>query len=138
MGDIFKSALLVLNADKTAFLAVKKKDPKMQEWIMPGGKIEVGETPEEALVREIQEELGCEVAKGSLEYINDYEAPAAGAPDILLHLKLYGGSISGEPKASSELSRLGWLTKEDTQNMEASETIRDWIIPDLVAKGILL
>lgn len=137
MGDIYKSGLLVLNGDKTAFLAVKKNDPKMQEWIIPGGKIEAGETPEAALVREIQEELQCEVTEGSIEYINEYEAPAAGAKDTLLHLKLYSGHIVGEPVASAELSRLGWLSKDDASNMEASETIRTKIIPDLVNKGML-
>lgn len=138
MGDIFKSGLLILSADKTRFLAVKKKDPNMQEWIIPGGKIEGGETPEEALVREIKEELGCGIEPESLQFINEYEAPAAGAKDMLLHLKLYSGTLLGDPAASAELSRLGWLSKDDAANMEASETIRTKIIPDLIARGILL
>lgn len=138
MGDIYKSGLLILHADNTSFLAVKKNDPKMQEWIMPGGKIEPGETPEEALAREIKEELQCRIELKSVYFINEYEAPAAGAPGMMLHLKLYSGTLLGNPVASAELSLLGWLGKQDAINMEASETIRTKIIPDLVSKGMLV
>lgn len=139
MSEIInKSALLILNDDKTKFLAVKNNDPSVPYWLTPGGKIEAGETPEEALVREIKEELNCEVEKESLKYVTQYEAPAAGKPGKILHIKLYTGTFIGEPAASAEISEIGWLSKEDATNPVASETIRDFIIPDLVQRGILL
>ena len=133
--DITKSALLILNDDSTAFLASINKGGEY--WLLPGGKIEEGETPEDALVREIEEELGCQLDKESLEHITDYRGPAAGRPGIMVHIKLYQGTIDGELTANAEIEKLGWLSKEDAENPVASETIRVHIIPDLVQRGIL-
>lgn len=76
-------------------------------WEFPGGKVEPGETPEEALVREIREELASEIAVG--EYIDtieyDYQT---------FHLSMrcyFCRLLSGELKLL-EAEDAKWLTKE--------------------------
>jgi 8-oxo-dGTP diphosphatase len=137
MADIHKAALLILNEDQTKFLVTRTEDKDVHHWLLPGGRIEVGETVVVALVREIKEELDCEVDKDSLEYVGTYEAPAAGRPGQTVNIQLYSGRFKGKPTPSSEVKEIGWLSKGDINDKSVSEMIRDHVVPDLVARGIL-
>lgn len=90
----------------------KMSSPGM--WEFPGGKIEPGETPEQSLKREIQEELDVEIEVGEL--VEDANHPS---PPIQVHLlTYYANIIRGYPKAKEheklewhpvkELTRLNW------------------------------
>ncbi|MBO7385787.1 MAG: (deoxy)nucleoside triphosphate pyrophosphohydrolase, partial [Clostridia bacterium] len=74
-------------------------------WEFVGGKVEKGETPEQALARECREELDIELDVGSLymDVVHEY-------PDITVHLSLYSARIvSGTPKLM-EHEALAWIT----------------------------
>lgn len=47
---------IIFNKDKTAVLLIKRRDVPV--WVLPGGGIEINETPEEAVIREVKEETG--------------------------------------------------------------------------------
>ena len=68
---VLVTAACLFNADGHILLAQRPKGRSMAGlWEFPGGKIEVGETPESALVRELAEELHIKVNENSLKPLN--------------------------------------------------------------------
>ena len=88
-------------------------------WEFPGGKIEPGETPQEALAREIREELDTVVSVGDFLCDVEYDYP-----EFHLSMKCYRcGIVSGEPKLlEHEAAR--WLGREELQDVR-------WLPADL-------
>lgn len=77
-------------------------------WEFVGGKVEPGETPEQALVRECREELGVTVSVGQpfMEVTHTY-------PDITVHLILFHAAIvQGEPQRL-EHNDIRWISADE-------------------------
>ncbi|WDW10697.1 (deoxy)nucleoside triphosphate pyrophosphohydrolase [Priestia aryabhattai] len=89
-----KKVTAAIIKDKNRLLIARRhsKDPLGGKWEFPGGKMEPGETPQECLVREIQEELGVEVKIGPFYDDNVYSSQ-----DHDIHLLFYWAEvINGE------------------------------------------
>ena len=82
-------------------------------WEFPGGKMEVGETPEEALVREIREELSAEISVDEFLCTVEYDYPA-------FHLKMhcYLCSLVTEALHLNEHEAAKWLTKDELNSVK--------------------
>lgn len=97
------------------FLICQRPENKARAllWEFVGGKIEPGESGEEALVRECREELDMTVAVGDVftDVTHVY-------PDLTVHLTLYHCTIAeGEPKLL-EHADMAWITPEEIGNYE--------------------
>lgn len=77
-------------------------------WEFVGGKVEPGESKEEALVRECREELGVTVEVGDvfMEVTHQY-------PDITVHLTLFSASIREGVPQKLEHQDIRWITAEE-------------------------
>nr|MBP3597900.1 (deoxy)nucleoside triphosphate pyrophosphohydrolase [Eubacterium sp.] len=76
-------------------------------WEFPGGKIEEGETPQEALVREIKEELDTEIKVGELLETVEYDYPT-----FHLSMDCFWAEIVSGDLVLKEHEAAKWLTKE--------------------------
>ncbi|TDE05290.1 NUDIX hydrolase [Flavobacterium sandaracinum] len=84
------------------------------KYYIPGGKRENGETDEQALLREIQEELTVQLDPSSLKFFGVFEAQAHGHPaGLLVKMSCYTAAYSGTLQASAEIESLKWLTYSD-------------------------
>ena len=114
--------------DKDKFMICQRPANKARAllWEFVGGKVEPGETKEQALVRECQEELAVtlEVGEVFMDVIHEY-------PDITVHLTLFNAIITeGVPK-KLEHNDIKWITPKEIQQYTfcpADEEILDKII----------
>ena len=74
----------------------------------PGGKLEEGETPEQAVVRETEEEIG--VTPFDITFKDFYEALTPEGRPVKMYV--FTGSVAGELKPTSEIAELHWLTHQ--------------------------
>ncbi|MBD0323179.1 MAG: NUDIX domain-containing protein [Aldersonia sp.] len=78
---------------------------------MAGGKIDAGESPVEALHREIREELATGIVDGSLAELGVFEAEAYGHPQgTALHMTCFCAELTDEPRPAGEIAELRYFT----------------------------
>jgi len=82
-------------------------------WEFPGGKMEAGETPEEALVREIREELSAEISVDEFLCTIDYDYP-----NFHLTMHCFLCSLIGEALHLNEHEAAKWLMKDELDSVK--------------------
>lgn len=96
--------------DEKRFLACQRPAHKARGllWEFVGGKVEPGETKEQALIRECQEELAVTVAVQDVFMEVDHVYP-----DLTVHLTLFNASITEGIPQKIEHNDLRWITVEE-------------------------
>lgn len=134
MTDIVKAAGIIIQDRKVLFVRAAGKNILMA----PGGKPHVGETLEQTLVRELDEELGLQVRPEDFEPFGDYVRPAAGQPGKTVHMHCFMvKQWQGEPRPSQEIEEMRWLTSELPEDLEVASIFGHIILPELQKRGLV-
>lgn len=82
-------------------------------WEFVGGKVEPGETKEQALIRECREELAVTLSVGDvfMDVVHEY-------PDLMVHLTLFNATIAGGEPQKLEHNDIQWITPSEISNYE--------------------
>ena len=82
-------------------------------WEFVGGKVELGETKEQALIRECQEELAVTLSVGDvfMDVIHEY-------PDLTVHLTLFNATIAEGELQKLEHNDIQWISPSEILNYE--------------------
>ena len=107
------------NGDPIIFATQRGYGDLKGGWEFPGGKIEEGETPQEALVREIKEELETEIIVGELIDTIEYDYPT-----FHLSMDCFWAEIVSGDLVLKEHEAAKWLTKDELDSV-------DWLPADM-------
>lgn len=107
------------NGEKIIFATQRGYGEFKDGWEFPGGKVELGETPQEALKREIMEELETEIKVGDLIETIEYDYPT-----FHLSMDCFWAEIVKGDLVLREHEAAKWLTKEQLGSV-------DWLPADL-------
>ena len=106
-------AALIWDNDKFMICQRPANKARALLWEFVGGKVEPGETKEQALVRECQEELSITLSVGDkfMEVVHEY-------PDIKVNLTLFNATIAKGIPQKLEHNDIKWITPQETSNYE--------------------
>jgi ADP-ribose pyrophosphatase YjhB (NUDIX family) len=96
------------------------RDPGKGLWSIPGGRVEPGETDDQAVMREVREETGLDVTCGRL--LGTVERPGvAGTIFVIRDYEAFlAAGTTGSPVAGDDAADAGWLPPGDVAALEAS------------------
>jgi len=111
MSDIHKAGGVILR--DRHFLVTRSFGKDV--FVAPGGKLEDDETPEQALQREMLEEISVDIDTDTLEHLGAFHADAAGQPGVKLRMDVYIiQDFIGDPVPSSEIEEIKWINTRTT------------------------
>jgi 8-oxo-dGTP diphosphatase len=100
------AALIRAGGDRGPILMSRRRadQPLPLLWEFPGGKVEPGEAPEQALAREVREELGCGVAVGRIDDVVFHAYP-----DFDVYLLVYPCTIVDGVPSALDVAEIAWV-----------------------------
>ncbi|MBP6889645.1 MAG: NUDIX domain-containing protein [Candidatus Moranbacteria bacterium] len=104
-------------------------------YYIPGGKRNGQETDQEALIREVKEELTVDILSDTIKHVGTFEAQAHGKPEgTVVRMTCYSSEFTGDIKPAAEIEEIVWFTHKDKDK----SSLVDKIIFDYLAEKQLI
>ena len=104
---------IIENEKNEIFCALRSPDMSLANfWEFPGGKIETGETPQQALIREISEEFSCQIEVGPKVEDTTYEYEK-----VIVRLETYMAKIAQGVPTISEHADAKWVSRQSLSQL---------------------
>ena len=125
MEVIDKLALIYLRDKQILITRSKGKDT----WYIPGGKREAGESDQDALIREIKEELSVDLLPHTCKPVGVFKAQAHGKPlGTIVQMTCYSADFTGELMPAAEIEEMDWFAYKDrARTAPVDQIIFDWL-----------
>lgn len=107
-------------------LEKRKNSPSKGKWSVPGGLVDLGETVEEAVIREVKEETGLDVYNPRLVDVVSYISLGEKG-SVMYHyviIDYFVTSKGGKPKAASDADELKWVSFYEVEKYDLTESFR--------------
>jgi 8-oxo-dGTP pyrophosphatase MutT (NUDIX family) len=98
-------------------------------FMQPGGKIEPGETPLHALIRELREELNFTFAPATALHVGQFSSPAAHEPGYWVTADLFRIRTAAEFLPAAEIEEIIWIDPMAPGELELAPLTRDHVLP---------
>ncbi|MDR0212167.1 MAG: NUDIX domain-containing protein [Pseudomonas putida] len=127
MSQTIRIAAALLIDPQGRTLLVRKRGTLA--FMQPGGKIDAGESPQAALVRELHEELGLRLDPEQAVYLGQFSAPAANEPGFEVQAQLFRVDSASAVVPAAEIEEVVWLSADQVTDLELAPLTRDLILP---------
>ncbi|WP_353194110.1 NUDIX hydrolase [Pusillimonas noertemannii] len=116
-----------------ALLVVRKRGTTM--WMLPGGKLDAGETAQQAVIREVGEELQVSLSPNDISFLGSFQAAAANEPDTRVSAHVFRARLPEGQQFSlaAEIEACDWLSLSKPTPPSVAPLLREHIIPMLQA-----
>ena len=126
-GKTISVVAALIRDDGGRVLLVRKRGTAA--FMQPGGKRDAGESDVAALVREINEELGCRVAASSARPLGVFDAAAANEPGFVVRAAVYAVDVEGAIAAGAEIEEVVWVDPRALPELPFAPLTRDHVLP---------